>query len=170
MHNDLFCVADVTVVLAERKLTSYVYAVDYVCMASKLPLVVPIHISSGLVYNLIKMAFKEGLKVRYSSKYLSVTTRRGKSGRDSLVSEQSSCHPVSQFCCQRHSFDHETPLTFREMEEKLRIFNKTQGVVARYGDPSSDYVMQGRIFRICLPVELTSSQGSSCKEPWPRGS
>ncbi|GMN73414.1 hypothetical protein TIFTF001_055337 [Ficus carica] len=56
------------------------------------------------------------------------------------------------------------------MEEKLRIFNKTQGVVARYGDPSSDYVMQGRIFRICLPVEPTSSQGSSCKEPWPRGS
>ncbi|GMN71898.1 hypothetical protein TIFTF001_051892 [Ficus carica] len=67
MHNDLLCVADVTVVLAERKLTSYVYAVVYVCMASKLPLVEPIHISSGLVYNLIMMAFKEGLKVRYSS-------------------------------------------------------------------------------------------------------
>ncbi|GMN75167.1 hypothetical protein TIFTF001_056808 [Ficus carica] len=31
--------------------------------------------------------------------------------------------------------DHEAPLTFRGMEEKLRIFNKTQGVVARYGDP-----------------------------------
>ncbi|GMN35154.1 hypothetical protein TIFTF001_048426 [Ficus carica] len=31
--------------------------------------------------------------------------------------------------------DHETPLTFRKMEEKLRIFNKTQGVVAQYGDP-----------------------------------
>ncbi|GMN25421.1 hypothetical protein TIFTF001_038389 [Ficus carica] len=33
---------------------------------------------------MIMMAFKEGLKVRYSSKYLSVsvTTRRGKSGRD----------------------------------------------------------------------------------------
>ncbi|GMN71346.1 hypothetical protein TIFTF001_054864 [Ficus carica] len=30
--------------------------------------------------------------------------------------------------------------------------------------------MQERIFRICLPVEPTSSQGSSCKEPWPRGS
>ncbi|GMN65836.1 hypothetical protein TIFTF001_034905 [Ficus carica] len=28
------------------------------------------------------MAFKEGLKVRYSRKYLPVTTRRGKSGRD----------------------------------------------------------------------------------------
>ncbi|GMN20181.1 hypothetical protein TIFTF001_048705 [Ficus carica] len=86
---------------------------------------------------MIMMAFKKGLKVRYSSKYLSVsvTTRCGKSGRDSLVSEQSSCHPVSQFCCQRHSFDHEAPLTFRGMEEKLRIFNKTQGVVARYGDP-----------------------------------
>ena len=27
MHNDMFCVADVTIVLAERKLTSYVYAV-----------------------------------------------------------------------------------------------------------------------------------------------
>ena len=27
MHNDMFCVADVIVVLAERKLTSYVYAV-----------------------------------------------------------------------------------------------------------------------------------------------
>ncbi|GMN62542.1 hypothetical protein TIFTF001_031618 [Ficus carica] len=39
----------------------------YVCMASKLPLVVPIHISSDLVYNMIMMAFKEGLKVRYSS-------------------------------------------------------------------------------------------------------
>ena len=45
----------------------------YVCMASKLPLVVPIRIKSGLVYNLIMMAFKEGLKVRYSSKYLSVS-------------------------------------------------------------------------------------------------
>ncbi|GMN71839.1 hypothetical protein TIFTF001_053461 [Ficus carica] len=45
----------------------------YVCMASKLPLVVPIHIKSGLVYNLIMMAFKEGLKVRYSRKYLSVS-------------------------------------------------------------------------------------------------
>ncbi|GMN71755.1 hypothetical protein TIFTF001_053444 [Ficus carica] len=29
MHDDMFCVADVIVVLAERKLTSYVYAVDY---------------------------------------------------------------------------------------------------------------------------------------------
>ena len=27
MHNDMFGVADVTVVLAERKLTSYVYAI-----------------------------------------------------------------------------------------------------------------------------------------------
>ena len=45
----------------------------YICMASKLPLVVPIRIKSGLVYNLIMMAFKEGLKVRYSSKYLSVS-------------------------------------------------------------------------------------------------
>ncbi|GMN20291.1 hypothetical protein TIFTF001_047068, partial [Ficus carica] len=27
MHNDMFCVADVIVVLAERKLTSYIYAV-----------------------------------------------------------------------------------------------------------------------------------------------
>ncbi|GMN27827.1 hypothetical protein TIFTF001_001813 [Ficus carica] len=44
----------------------------YVCMASKLPLVIPIHIKSGLVYNLIMMAFKEGLKVQYSRKYLSV--------------------------------------------------------------------------------------------------
>ena len=31
--------------------------------------------------------------------------------------------------------DHEAPLTFQGMEEKLRIFNKTQGVDARYGDP-----------------------------------
>ena len=45
----------------------------YEYMASKLPLVVPIRIKSGLVYNLIMMAFKEGLKVRYSSKYLSVS-------------------------------------------------------------------------------------------------
>ena len=45
----------------------------YICMASKLSLVVPIRIKSGLVYNLIMMAFKEGLKVRYSSKYLSVS-------------------------------------------------------------------------------------------------
>ncbi|GMN33352.1 hypothetical protein TIFTF001_044786 [Ficus carica] len=45
----------------------------YVCKASKLPLVVPIHISSDLVYNMIMMAFKEGLKVWYSSKYLSVS-------------------------------------------------------------------------------------------------
>ena len=44
----------------------------YVCMASKLPHVVPIRIKSGLVYNLIMMAFKKGLKVRYSSKYLQV--------------------------------------------------------------------------------------------------
>ena len=42
----------------------------YVCMASKWPHVVPIRIKSGLVYNLIMMAFKKGLKVRYSSKYL----------------------------------------------------------------------------------------------------
>ena len=41
-----------------------------VCMASKWPQVVPIRIKSGLVYNLIMMAFKKGLKVRYSSKYL----------------------------------------------------------------------------------------------------
>ena len=39
-------------------------------MASKLPCVVPIRIKSGLVYNLIMMAFKKGLKVRYLSKYL----------------------------------------------------------------------------------------------------
>ncbi|GMN35403.1 hypothetical protein TIFTF001_042217 [Ficus carica] len=31
--------------------------------------------------------------------------------------------------------DHEAPLTFRGMVEKRRVFNKTQGVVARYGDP-----------------------------------
>ena len=42
----------------------------YVCLASKLPRVVPTRIKSGLVYNLIMMAFKKGLKVRYSSKYL----------------------------------------------------------------------------------------------------
>ena len=41
-----------------------------VCMASKWPHVEPIRIKSGLVYNLIMMAFKKGLKVRYSSKYL----------------------------------------------------------------------------------------------------
>ncbi|GMN22774.1 hypothetical protein TIFTF001_040336 [Ficus carica] len=35
----------------------------------------------------------------------------------------------------RSKEDHEAPLTFRGMEEKLRIFNKTQAVVARYGDP-----------------------------------
>ena len=40
------------------------------CMASKWPRVVPTRIKSGLVYNLIMMAFKKGLKVRYSSKYL----------------------------------------------------------------------------------------------------
>ena len=45
----------------------------YEYMASKLPLVVPIRIKSGLVYNLIMMAFKEGLKVRYSNKDLSVS-------------------------------------------------------------------------------------------------
>ena len=44
-----------------------------VCMASKLPRVVPIRIKSGLVYNLIMMAFKKGLKVRYLSKYLQVS-------------------------------------------------------------------------------------------------
>ncbi|GMN65368.1 hypothetical protein TIFTF001_034439 [Ficus carica] len=32
MHNDMFCVADVIVVLAERKLTSYVYAVGLMMM------------------------------------------------------------------------------------------------------------------------------------------
>ena len=31
--------------------------------------------------------------------------------------------------------DHEAPLVFQGMEEKLRIFSKTQGVDARYGDP-----------------------------------
>ena len=31
--------------------------------------------------------------------------------------------------------DHEAPLAFRGMEEKLCIFNQTQGVVARYRDP-----------------------------------
>ena len=41
-----------------------------VCMASKWPHMVPIRIKSGLVYNLIMMAFKKGFKVRYSSKYL----------------------------------------------------------------------------------------------------
>ncbi|GMN51022.1 hypothetical protein TIFTF001_020176 [Ficus carica] len=72
----MFTKIEPPVVLAERKLTSYVYAVVYVCMASKLPLVEPTHISSGLVYNLIMMAFKEGLKVRYSSKYLSSPASR----------------------------------------------------------------------------------------------
>ncbi|GMN75277.1 hypothetical protein TIFTF001_056506, partial [Ficus carica] len=38
----------------------------YVCMASKLPHVVPIRIKSGLVYNLIMMAFQKGLKLQYS--------------------------------------------------------------------------------------------------------
>ena len=39
-------------------------------MASKLPRVVLIRIKSGLVYNVIMMAFKKGLKVWYLSKYL----------------------------------------------------------------------------------------------------
>ncbi|GMN53243.1 hypothetical protein TIFTF001_022391 [Ficus carica] len=76
-------------VLAERKLTSYVYAAVYVCMASKLPLVEPIHISSGLVYNLIMMAFKEGLKVRYSSKYLSEPPEHSKADLVGLLMDVS---------------------------------------------------------------------------------
>ncbi|GMN31974.1 hypothetical protein TIFTF001_048140 [Ficus carica] len=60
------------------------------------------------------MAFKEGLKVRYSNNYNGMY----------LVLNLS-----------RTKEDYEAPLTFRGMEEKLRIFNKTQGVVARYGDP-----------------------------------
>ncbi|GMN19713.1 hypothetical protein TIFTF001_050954 [Ficus carica] len=47
---------------ADCEMTRFMY------VASKLPLVVPIHISSDLVYNMIMMAFKEGLKVRYSKK------------------------------------------------------------------------------------------------------
>ncbi|GMN47191.1 hypothetical protein TIFTF001_016377 [Ficus carica] len=52
------------------------------------------------------------------------------------------------------------------MEEELRIFDRTQRVVARYGDPlhiiswrdiSSEYV--------CPP---TPSRGGSCKVPWHR--
>ncbi|GMN73342.1 hypothetical protein TIFTF001_056081 [Ficus carica] len=60
------------------------------------------------------MAFKEGLKVRYSNYYNGMY----------LVLNLG-----------RTKEDHEAPLTFRGMEEKLRIFNKTQEVVARYGDP-----------------------------------
>ncbi|GMN31911.1 hypothetical protein TIFTF001_044633 [Ficus carica] len=104
------------VVLAERKLTSYVYAVVYVCMASKLPLVVPIHIKSGLVYNLIMMAFKEGLKVRHSRKYLSVTTRRGKSGRYTLLPPISAATPPSNHFLKIHPPPPTTPHAPTPME------------------------------------------------------
>ncbi|GMN67725.1 hypothetical protein TIFTF001_036781 [Ficus carica] len=90
-----------------------------VCMASKLPRVVPIRAKSGLVHDL-------GTQV---------TTRRGKSGRYSFgIRAKFSCHPVSQFCRQHHSFDRKASLVFRGMKEELRIFDRTQGVVARYGD------------------------------------
>ena len=58
----------------------------YVCMASKLPQVVPIRIKSGSVYNLIMIAFKKGLTVRYSNKYLSVS-----------MSFSMRCFPVESF-------------------------------------------------------------------------
>ncbi|GMN71392.1 hypothetical protein TIFTF001_053396 [Ficus carica] len=74
MHTDMFCVADVIVVLAERKLTSYVYAV--VWYQSRVP------------------------AIQFHSSAASATVLE----------------------------NHEAPLAFRGMEEKLRIFNKTQGV------------------------------------------
>ena len=63
----------------EKKKISYFHDVlsmnskVYEYMASKLPLVVPIRIKSGMVYNLIMIAFNKGLKVRYSNKYLLVS-------------------------------------------------------------------------------------------------
>ncbi|GMN64471.1 hypothetical protein TIFTF001_033544 [Ficus carica] len=60
----------------------------------KLPLVEPIHISSGLVYNLIMMAFKEGLKVRYSSKQPSAMVDTGWKGMAGQIVKcgKSSCY------------------------------------------------------------------------------
>ncbi|GMN18758.1 hypothetical protein TIFTF001_048535 [Ficus carica] len=83
-----------------------------------------------------------------------------------MVSEQVSCHPVSQFCRQHHSFDREVSLAFRRMEEELRIFDRTQGMVARYGDPLQ--ILSCRDVSSGYACQPTPSQGGSCKVPWHR--
>ncbi|GMN22533.1 hypothetical protein TIFTF001_040285 [Ficus carica] len=111
-----------------------------VCMASKLPRVVPIRARSGLVHDL-------GTQV---------TTRRGKSGRYRMVLERKfSCHPVSQFCRQRHSF--RTARLCWHSEEWRKSYVSSIGPKERLHDMetrlSSNFVMKRRIFKICLPAD-----------------
>ncbi|GMN71414.1 hypothetical protein TIFTF001_052671 [Ficus carica] len=62
--------------------------------------------------------------------------------------------------------DCEASLAFRGMEEELRIFDRTQGVVARYGDPLQ--ILSYRDASSGYACQPTPSRGSSCKMPWHR--
>ncbi|GMN33959.1 hypothetical protein TIFTF001_041977 [Ficus carica] len=53
------------------------------------------------------------------------------------------------------------------MEEELRIFDMTQGMVARYGDPLQ--ILSCRDVSSGYACQSTPSQGGSCKVPWHRG-
>ncbi|GMN59119.1 hypothetical protein TIFTF001_028223 [Ficus carica] len=59
--------------------------------------------------------------------------------------------------------DREASLAFRGMEEELRIFNRTQGVVARDGDPL--HIMSCRDVSSGY-AQPTPNRGGSCKVPW----
>ncbi|GMN71233.1 hypothetical protein TIFTF001_054589 [Ficus carica] len=60
--------------------------------------------------------------------------------------------------------DCEASLAFRGMEEELRIFDRTQGVVARYGDPLQ--ILSGRDASSRYACQPMPSRGGSCKMPW----
>ncbi|GMN35114.1 hypothetical protein TIFTF001_051999 [Ficus carica] len=62
--------------------------------------------------------------------------------------------------------DREASLAFREMEEELRIFDRTQGVVAQYGDPLQ--ILSCRDVSSGYACQPTPSRGGSCKVPWHR--
>ncbi|GMN24665.1 hypothetical protein TIFTF001_043803 [Ficus carica] len=62
--------------------------------------------------------------------------------------------------------DCEASLAFRVMEEELRIFDRTQGVVARYGDPLQ--ILSCRDVSSGYACQPTPSRGGSCNMPWHR--
>ena len=62
--------------------------------------------------------------------------------------------------------DREASLAFRGMEKELRIFNKTQGVVARYEYPLQ--IMSCRDISSGYACQPTPSRVGSCKVPWHR--
>ncbi|GMN35482.1 hypothetical protein TIFTF001_042233, partial [Ficus carica] len=126
----------------------------YVCMASKLPRVVPIRARSGLVHDL------------------------GTQSKVFLPSSFTVLPPAPQFYKDMNLVlnpgwtedeeDRKALLAFRGMEEELHIFDKTQGMVARYRD--SIQILSCRDVSSRYDCQPMPSQGGSCscKVPWHR--